>query len=524
MQSACDQRMYRRSRSGCRTCRLKKVKCDEVRPQCQRCGRLRRFCDYSNQDEVYVSAVGKPGRANWGEMTIQLPAFSTSTCSLSLTTTDHEAIRYFRTTFARRHHTKNPDFSVYSIIFNIAQFEPLAMHAVLALACRAIQPRDQLAYPNHQQNWRHLVHYSSALGRLKEELEKGSTSQEAFNFDVCFTVLYIMMVYEQNFGGDSFAGLAHHLDGAATVLRHRGKHIKRDVEAVLLATPLAIDRHGLERGLSLYSARILIWISLCDATSATYGIGGSFNAALTEVLGRDDPGGVEHLHTFSNSLFRVMWADAYPQAELVDDIENRSVFELMVACSRARYSLAVLARSLKGGNVQESKLCTKSAKEVIQFIATRYRELLEVASGLLPSTDHAQRLVANLRGIVPHYHAVVVVFARLAANFPGTPIHAEPQAHVKSIMTLARQAYRHQGSDAMVRVAWPLLVVFLETQDQATRDWILCRFQSMASLNKNMERAEDFLRNSVGPARATSAAWADPGSWFHSGDGAPFII
>ncbi len=455
-------------------------------------------------------------------MTLHLPAFSTSPSSISLTPTDHEAIRYFRTIFARRHHTKNPDFSVYSIIFNIAQSEPLVMHTVLALGCRAIQPRDQTSTTPHKQDWSHLCHYSSALGRLKEEIEKGSESDESFNFDACFTALYVMLLYEQNFSGDGFAGLTHHYHGAAMILRHRGHYIKRDLET--LATPLAICRRGSEQGLSLYSARILIWISLCDASAATYGIGGSFNAALDEVLGRTDPGGTESLHTFSNSLFRIMWGNAYPQNELMDDIENRSVFELMVYCYRARYSLAAVAQSLRAGDVEESQNQTEATKLLIQFIAARYRELLEVASGLLPSTDHSHRLVANLRGIVPHYHAAVILLSRLTENSPISPVIADPKAHVNSIMSLARQAYRHQGVDAMVRIAWPLLVVALETRDQPTRDWILSRFHSMVGLSKNMERTEDFLRNSAGPPEATSVAWADPRRWFRSGDGTPFIV
>ncbi|KAM3508714.1 hypothetical protein MY11210_006633 [Beauveria gryllotalpidicola] len=525
MHSGSGQRIFSRSRTGCRTCRLKKVKCDEARPLCQRCRRLRRFCDYSNQTELVARSSMKPMRANRGEMTLQLPAFGSSACSISLTAVDHEAIRYFRTTFARRNHTKNPDYSVYSVIFSIAQSEPLVMHTVLALACRAIQPRDETTTISRRQNCSHLLHYSSALGRLKEELEKGPENNESFNFDACFTALYVMLIYEQNFGSDGFTGLAHHLQGAAMVLRHCGHHIRRDLDAETPATPLPICQRGSERRLSLYSARILIWISLCDSTAATYGIGGSFNAALKEILGSNDPEGIERLHTFSNSLFRVMWGDAYPQAELMDDIENRSVFELTVCCSQARYSLAALARAVRAGDVEASQACTRATKSLIYYLAARYRELLEVASGLLPCTDHSHRLVANLRGIVPHYHAAVLVFSRLAAKLPESSVSVDIKPHVDSIMSLARQAYRHQGSDAMARIAWPLLVVSLETTThQPTQHWIIARFQSMAKLGKNMERATDFLGHSVGPSKVTGAAWADPGRWFRSGDGTPFII
>ncbi|KAM3549019.1 hypothetical protein ARSEF4850_009083 [Beauveria asiatica] len=528
MPSGSGQRVFSRSRTGCRTCRLKKVKCDEARPQCQRCRRLRRFCDYSNQNQLVAASSNKPMQANRGELVLRLPAFSSSACSISLTAVDHEAIRYFRTTFARRNHTKNPDYSVYSVIFTIAQSEPLVMHTVLALACRAIQPRDEATTISRRKNWNHLFHYSSALGRLKEELERSPDGDESFHFDACFTALYVMVVYEQHFGDDGFAGLAHHLQGAAMLLGHCGHHIRRDLDAEALATPLAICQRGSERRLSLYSARILIWMSLCDSTAATYGIGGSFNAALNEILGSSHPGGIERLHTFSNPLFRVVWGEAYPQTELTDDIENRSVFELTVCCSRARYSLADLARAVQAGDVQASRACARAARCLIQYLAARYRELLEVASGLLPCTDHSHRLVANLRGVVPHYHAAVIVFSRLAERaVPGCPVAVDVGPHVDSIMSLARQAYRHQGSDAMARIAWPLLVVSLETtaHHQPTRDWIIARFQAMAALGRNMERATDFLRNAVGPSTATGmTAWADPGRWFRSTDGTPFII
>ncbi|CAK7207269.1 hypothetical protein SEUCBS139899_010079 [Sporothrix eucalyptigena] len=39
-----------RSKSGCLTCRSRKVKCDEVRPGCQMCTRLRLHCDYASEE------------------------------------------------------------------------------------------------------------------------------------------------------------------------------------------------------------------------------------------------------------------------------------------------------------------------------------------------------------------------------------------------------------------------------------------------------------------------------------------
>ncbi|KAJ5587258.1 uncharacterized protein N7459_003023 [Penicillium hispanicum] len=41
-------KQHKRSRNGCNTCRAKKVKCDEQRPECGRCSRLRLPCDWEN--------------------------------------------------------------------------------------------------------------------------------------------------------------------------------------------------------------------------------------------------------------------------------------------------------------------------------------------------------------------------------------------------------------------------------------------------------------------------------------------
>jgi hypothetical protein len=35
-------RKYTRSRRGCRTCRARKVKCDEIQPECLRCAAMGR--------------------------------------------------------------------------------------------------------------------------------------------------------------------------------------------------------------------------------------------------------------------------------------------------------------------------------------------------------------------------------------------------------------------------------------------------------------------------------------------------
>ena len=460
-------------------------------------------------------------------MTIQLPEFQSSASSLELTAADHEAIRYFRTTFARVHHTKNPDFSVYSIMFTIAEREALVMQAVLALGGRDIESRRPESKSSgqlvRQQRWGYLRHYSAALRRLADSLLTGPHGQSLPDLDVSCTALYLMLLYEQKYGDAECHGLSNHLRGAAMIFRQWGQTISEQLDAPQLGNLPVLSRNADSGHLSLYSARIIIWISLCDATAASYGIGGPVNVALREILAY--PGkhpvaeDVERLHTFSNSLFRTMWAQSYPQVELLDDIENRSVYELMVCSSQARYALAELAQA-KDDNRQ---YFLDAAMSTTKYMTTKYSELLEVASELSPSTDSSHRLVANLRSVAPHYHAVIVLLAQLAGNDAFIYGGVDVAAHIASVLKFARQILRHENDEAVMRIAWPLFVVALRTNSRHERDWILARFQAMSRLGQNMKRAWEFLVSHT-KGKNTENPWLDPRAWFRSSDHSLFVV
>jgi hypothetical protein len=64
-------------------------------------------------------------------------------------------------------------------------------------------------------------------------------------------------------------------------------------------------------------------------------------------------------------------------------------------------------------------------------------------------------------------------------------------------MNLAYQSYKHGGDEALARVAWPLFLAVLETDDMLHQDWILDRFMALGKYGKNYERAHRFLVDTV---------------------------
>jgi hypothetical protein len=62
-----DQKKHKRTRSGCFTCRARRIKCDETRPLCERCRKGSRECVYpsptsSSKGSVRTTAKGRAGR------------------------------------------------------------------------------------------------------------------------------------------------------------------------------------------------------------------------------------------------------------------------------------------------------------------------------------------------------------------------------------------------------------------------------------------------------------------------------
>lgn len=60
LQPAPDQKKHKRTRSGCFTCRSRRIKCDETRPVCERCKKGNRECVYPSSTKTAHRSGAKP--------------------------------------------------------------------------------------------------------------------------------------------------------------------------------------------------------------------------------------------------------------------------------------------------------------------------------------------------------------------------------------------------------------------------------------------------------------------------------
>lgn len=386
-------------------------------------------------------------------------------------------------------------------MFNIAQNDAMVMNMVLAIGLQEMNSkRNEFSASSERQS---VMHYSSALRMLSDSL---ALNDNAKDLDSLLTALWLMLLYEQQFGDAECKAYTSHLQGVASLVQLRGGKLL-ELPGDMMAPQKSlttIETHKEQPQISIYAARMLVWIALLDAGAASIGIGGQVNAAIFSLLlsnpgdgltPRQDPvKAFSALHRYSNPLYRVSWGDAYPQSELLDDVENRNIYALLGQCAILRFmiaQLATLCRSSSNEASAKAAIIWNSLREV----SDRFRELIDVADELSITTDNSHRLVANIRAIVPIYHAVVLDLMRVTAF--NDPLSGRQRSALKSIMNLAYQSYKHGGDEALARVAWPLFLAVLETDDMLHRDWILDRFMALGKYGRNYERAYRFLVDTI---------------------------
>ncbi|KAL6838144.1 hypothetical protein V8C40DRAFT_272311 [Trichoderma camerunense] len=552
--AAASGRHSRRSVAGCWTCRCKKVKCDEQQPVCGRCSRLYLFCDYQprprkpyvrrkakaatqepreelrlargesesyeaeadarspeegtdSSSQVIVSNLATGVLCHYSPSPPNVPA----ACSLTLGLQEREAIRYFRTTFSRHQHTKNPQYNVISVIYNIATKSELAMHMAVSVARREMLCLQNNGQTDVKDDDISILHYSAALSQLAEFV---NGADAVTGLDTILASIWLMLTYEQKFGDGNGVGLSSHLKGLATIVQSEARQaltLPADANHHIPSSANTMELDSSQRRmhtLSLFSARMLIWISLLDAGAASTGLGGDFNASLHGLL-------EEHAHIcegcdsrlqtslfrsftevakYSNPLFCRVWGDDYPIQELMDDISNHDIFLLYGSCFQVRY----MASRLDSLRKQVSTAAEKYEDVIelaFQEIAETYTETFLLASKITVETDNSLRVIKNLRFIVPHYHAAILYYVRCADPRRSSPDRR--MASLKIIMKLAYQAFKLEGDEAMLRIAWPLFIAILETNDLLHREWLIARLRALGKFGKNYPRAAVFVESFV---------------------------
>jgi hypothetical protein len=230
------RRKHTKSRDGCRGCKARKVKCDEIKPTCTNCAQRGATCEYA----------GPPSRRGiiHGSASTRAPVFVSNLSAVDFAPRPAETrfslqeMRFFHHfIIAVPHPLPLGSRSVWSHeIPQIAHQHPYLMHGILALGATELK----VANPNLDIDSEILRHRGLALAGLQGAMKESSTWSAAGYPDAVLATCYTLLAQTSRMA-DAIADFNVAVQGCALVTR------KLREERIRTVFPL--DRADLERQL-----------------------------------------------------------------------------------------------------------------------------------------------------------------------------------------------------------------------------------------------------------------------------------
>ncbi|VUC26086.1 unnamed protein product [Clonostachys rosea] len=219
------QRPKARVKSGCRTCRARRIKCDEVRPACSRCTSTGRFCEGYGIWGVNASR-GPERRTLSRGSEISLPRPPPPISILVGSTEEKDYFDWFK---ARTLHRLCGSFvsRFWNILVIQGSFqEPAIMHAVLALSAihrRGVDTKDEETAASvieiRNQGQFALTHYLQAIKYLQTHFK----SRDKPSLQVALMACILFVTFEF-FRGHFETGQSHLKSGLRIISSSSGAY------------------------------------------------------------------------------------------------------------------------------------------------------------------------------------------------------------------------------------------------------------------------------------------------------------
>ncbi|KAH8685085.1 hypothetical protein BGZ61DRAFT_423526 [Ilyonectria robusta] len=526
-----------RSKNGCLTCRVRKVKCDERRPACQRCTNGLMKCEWLEPGQSLSSKGARssksstpssisqrplapsptagtdgshgddPEECNSAEAEIHLtlphnahinvqelssprPALSTShiplSNSLQLSADDQAAFLYIPESILVLSYGKLWTWSCFSYIYtHIASQYSGVMRSFIAVASMELRAREVLAVRDGNDPARSMenahrigaaagVHYSATLKDLSSLLNHICHSEGSSNdIDALFTMWFLILRYEVYDSESKGASLVH-LDGIRSFLKPY------------------LETGGYANGekLPYISQPMLLYTLYLDADSATGNINGG--RLCMDLLSRDADDHISHERIFlsARSILPKIWGETYPVSELLDDLENYRPLRLFHLCQAAKLELMRLARSaIPDLDAAEVHKLWKHT----QNFGDEFADILILAKSIPDSGG--KRLIWTVYSAALDYHALQVLFACL---FPRDESRFQLDAALSQILAIASKAL---GEDPrqIYRFMWSLSVALCKTQGHNNQHWLTAQLDRARVLMPNFDVPDLILQHKLKP-------------------------
>ncbi|GKZ25059.1 hypothetical protein AbraIFM66951_000517 [Aspergillus brasiliensis] len=539
-----------RSKTGCRTCRIRKVKCDEEKlfvpgqqePQCRRCTAARIVCEWKG-GPIPRGPAKTPGNdtrlveARTVCRPVPSPAPSLSPTggagssiqaanSLIISDFDRSCLNYLQDSALVVILGKHWPWSTVSYAYHkIAVKEPMVMSMMLATTSSEINrsrlyDRDKTEGPCTIESLSDMdsrLHYGRALSGLREALKPDVKSPA--QIEAIFITLWMMIDYENRFGSGT-AGINIHIRGIESLLfNHVVPSLKRleppNIEIAEASSTTAIchvadeaqpmnacESPALQQTAELSKNRLrhtavplfLLWTLYFFTPGALLSGPGAarLDADLFRFFMQEEAGSVglslAELYRIGRQSPSRFWGESYPTTAQLDDMENMPGLSLYHRSHVLQFKITELFRQ---GNPS-----VKSGLDIISelnILSDEYDTLLGSAKSA-PSCEivgDGRRVMETIFWASITYYGTIVYFHlcfkdTLAKELQGAGMMALHDA-VSLVLELSLKLHRSRPH-LMVRITWPLFIAGIATSDRIYQDWVSFRLRELGRYGLNYSR------------------------------------
>ncbi|EXJ79968.1 hypothetical protein A1O3_08254 [Capronia epimyces CBS 606.96] len=337
-----------------------------------------------------------------------------------------------------------------------------------------------------------IQHYQTALGLFIEHL--GSPEKQGW---ITFPALWLFIHYEQQYGDDPSV-LQKHLQGLRDVIAFHGAAI----------LPYAIGGqdpldHCDDTDVAWHMIdRTALWTIDHDACAAFFGFGGS----LVRLVIEQYPGSLSRLIKSSRNALSQAFGPDYPAEGQLWDTQHSQIEMFQYSLITLRFGISNLDGS-------------SEASDLLDF-ARKLKQVEEEFSSLLCVALSPQ---ASDGGISSNMCIPTAQFYAIVALYERQMYRTQPVAAIAKVLYACAKLAEVAPSNYLWRVAWPMFVAALETDDLIHQQWVLGRFKEMQVCGENLRRARIFLEVALKEQRRTGQR-VPYLSWLKEGPFEKFVL
>lgn len=217
-----------KTRTGCRTCRARHIKCDEGRPACRKCIASNREC--AGYDIIARGPAPKGGGApllpktDDGSLPILYPLAKPTIHTVQISTHEAQAYDFFRFQTVNQLPGSSWTLSWQRLALETGHREPAITHAAIALGSlhRSLAAEVIPAGGQDQQHFA-LSQYNKALGFVRRYIETLADGATSHDVEVVLLVSLLFFCFEILHGEDKRATL--HLQTGLRILYERVRRL-----------------------------------------------------------------------------------------------------------------------------------------------------------------------------------------------------------------------------------------------------------------------------------------------------------